>query len=261
MTDIISNLSPFWGLALTTFSLIILGLTAYFMGRVLLSKYFDSSIETIGVNLFRANGVLLGLLLSMNFATVRSEYVKIQESVELGAKEITEISEDLKRYSSPEANNLLEQLGVYITVVIEEEWPILAKGQPHEKAWKMFNDLEDGILRLEPKSDEQALIKERMIKDIDELSDHRHTTMYSGNVSLNWFLFVVLVIFLSSSFFLSVYSVRRSTLIFFATYSGVIGVVLYSIVALNRPYQGLTYVSVEPLKIVSNQLMSVVKNE
>ena len=259
MTDIISSVSPFLGLTLMTLSLIVFGLIAYFIGRAILSEYFDSSIETIGVALFRANGVLLGLILSLNFATARSEYVKIQDSVELGAKEITEISNDLKRFSSPEADELLKKLGAYLSVVIKEEWPLLAKGQTHEKAWEMFNSLEDGILKLNPKSDEQVLIKERMLKDVDELSDHRHTNMYAGNESLNWFLSVVLIIFVSSAFFFSVHPVRRATLIFFAIYSGVIGVVLYSIVALNRPYQGLTYVSVEPLRIVYNQLSDIAK--
>ena len=243
------------GIAISAITLAATGLVAYYFGRCLFANQTGTQWANAGIALFRATGILLGLMLSMNFAATRSEYVKIQNSVELGAKEITELSEDLKRYASPEADVLLKKMVAYVKVVVQEEWPILAAGETHQNAWALFYDLEDGILKLEPQSDRQAEMKQRMLKDIDELSDHRHTRLYAGNVTMTWFLSVVLIVFLVSAFFFSTHPVRKPTLTFFAAYASVIAVVIYSIVALNRPYQGLTRVSVKPLQTIYQQMI------
>ena len=200
--------------------------------------------------------MLLGLMLSMNFANVRTEYVKIQDSVELEAKEISELVYDFDRFGSGDATTLQDKLLECLEIVINDEWPRLAEGSLSQKAQKLFLDIEDGILVLEPEFQYQQDLKARLLKDIDEISDYRSARIYAGNVSLNWFIGVVLFGFLMSSFLLCVNPVRLATLIFIACYSTFIGIVLYSIVDLNQPYHGLTHVSVKPFQTVHNALSS-----
>jgi len=157
---------------------------------------------------------------------------------------------DFKRFGSDGAAKLQDKLLEYVEVVINDEWPRLAKGSHSPKAQELFFEVDDGILNLNPESQYQQDLKERLLKDIDEISDHRSARIFSGNVSLNWFIVVVLIGFFMSCFLLCVNSVRLSTLILISCYSTFIGIVLYSIVALSQPYQGLTHVSVKPFQIV-----------
>lgn len=236
--------------------IVLTGFIPYLLGYRLFGRTADEKARGLARLLFRAVGILLGLILSITFANLRAEYVKIQASVELEAKEITELASDFKRFGSDAAAELRAELLEYVEVVINDEWPRLAKGSHSPKAQKLFLEVEDGILNLNPESQYQQDMKERLLKDIDEISDHRSARIFSGNVSLTWFIVVVLIGFFISCFLLCVHPVRLSTLVFISCYSTFIGIVLYSIVTLNQPYHGLTHVSVKPFRMVYRTLMS-----
>jgi hypothetical protein len=151
---------------------------------------------------------------------------------------------------------LQDKLLEYLKVVIDDEWPRLAEGSLSQKAQELFLEIEDGILALKPESQYQQDLKDRLMKDIDEISDNRSARIYAGNVSLSWFVVVIMIGFLISNFLLCVNPVRPSTLLLISCYSAFIGIVLYSIVTLNQPYHGFTHVSVKPFQTVHNTLSS-----
>jgi hypothetical protein len=233
-----------------------MGFISYLLGYRLFGRTADGKTKEVATLLFRSVGILLGLMLSMNFASVRTEFVKIQDSVELEAKEIGELASDFKRFGGDNAVKLRSKLLAYVKVVIDDEWPRLAKDSPSQKAQELFLEIEDGILALKPESQYQRDLKARLMNDIDEISDNRAARIYGGNVSLNWFIVVVLIGFLMSNFLLCANPLRLSTLIFISCYSVFIGIVLYSIVTLNQPYHGITHVSVKPFQTVYNTLSS-----
>ena len=253
MLDTLFSINPVISLLVFLTGIVLLGFIPYLLGYWFFGRTAD---EKAANHLLRAVGMLLGLMLSMNFASVRSEYVKIQDSVELEAKEVGELLSDFKRLGSDDATILQDKLLKYLKVVINDEWPRLAKGSQSQKAQELFLEVEDGILAINTESQYQQDLKARLLKDIDEISDHRAARLYAGNVSLDWFIVVVLIGFLISSFLLCVNPARLSTLIFISCYSTFIGLVLYSIVDLNQPYHGLTHVSVKPFQTVYNTLSS-----
>ena len=254
MIDTLFSTSSVVSLLIFVFGMVFIGLIAYLIGYRLFGTSADSNTKEVATILFRAVGVLLGLMLSLNFANVRLEFVKIQDSVEQEAEEIGELAGDFKRFGSEAATILHEKLIDYVKIVINEEWPQLAKGSESQAAHKLFYEIEDGILALKPESQYQQDLRNRLLKDIDELTDYRLARVFSGNVSLKWFLIVVLIGFFMSSFLLCVNPLRLTTLIFISCYSSFIGIVLYSIVALNQPYQGFIQVSVKPFKTVYQSL-------
>ena len=256
MIDTLLGINPIISIPIFVLGIVLTGFIPYLLGYRFFGRTADGKTKEVANILFRAVGVLLGLMLSMNYASLRAEYVKIQDSVELEAKEIAELAIDFKRFGSDGAAKLQDKLLEYVEVVINDEWPRLAKGSHSPKAQELFFEVDDGILNLNPESQYQQDLKERLLKDIDEISDHRSARIFSGNVSLTWFIVVVLIGFFMSCFLLCVNPVRLSTLIFISCYSIFIGIVLYSIVALNQPYHGLTHVSVKPFQMVYRTLMS-----
>ena len=256
MIDTLFSINPVFSLLIFLSGVVLLGFIPYLLGHWLLGRTASEKTKEFTSHLFRATGMLLGLMLSLNFSNVRSEYVKIQDSVEKEAKDVSELVNDFRRFGSDGAIILQDKLLEYLKVVINDEWPRLAKGTLSQKAQELFLEVEDGILAFKPESQYQQDLKARLLKDIDEISDHRSARIYAGNVSLNWFIKVVLTGFLLSNFLLCVYPVRLATLIFISCYSTFIGIVLYSIVDLNHPYYGITHVSVKPFQTVYNTLSS-----
>ena len=250
MIEYILSLPTAVGIAVSVVTIVIMGFIPYLIGWRLFRNRVDERSQTIAIVLFRALVLLLGLMLSMNFVATRGEYVKIQNSVDLEAREVRELYSDLYRYGTDESKLLENKLREYIKVVIEEEWPTLAQGKLFIKPWELFIEFEDGIINLKTETAEQKILKQRLIKDIDQLSDQRNVRIVAGNVAMPWFLVVVLIGFLISTFMFSVQPPKFITLIFLSLYAAFIGLVLYSIIALNQPYKGLTNVSVEPLQIV-----------
>lgn len=254
MFDILFGISPVFRLLIFLLGILLIGVIPYLLGYWLFGRSADEKTREITGHLFRSVGMLLGLMLSMNFTNVRSEYVKIQDSVELEAKEAGELVHDFKRFNSDAATKLQNELLEYIKVVINDEWPRLAKGSISSKAEALFLEVEDGILSLQAESQYQQDLRARLLKDIDEISDHRSARIYAGNVRLGWFIVVVLIGYLMSGFLLCAAPLRLSTIIFFSCYSSFIGIVLYSIVDLNHPYHGIIHVSVKPFQTVYNSL-------
>ena len=257
MIEYILSLPTIVGIVISVVTIILAGLIPYLIGWRLFRNRVDERTQATAIVLFRALVLLLGLMLSMNFIATRGEYVKVQNSVDLEAREVRELSGDLYRFGTDESKRLQAKLREYVRFVIEEEWPTLAQGRVNIKTWYLFLEFEDGILNLKTDTEAQKILKQRLISDIDQLSDHRSSRIVAGNVAMPWFLVVVLIGFLISTFMFSVQPPKAITLIFVSLYAAFIGLVLYSIIALNQPYKGLTNVSVEPLQIIYNAIKEV----
>jgi len=184
MIDAIMNLNPVFGISVSAVLLVIIGFIPYLVGRLLLAKHVDMKAENVATLLYRSVGILLGLMLSLSFIETRSEYVKIQNSVELEEKEITELGRDLVRLGSNDSKQLLSKLIEYTKTVISEEWSELAAGRQSQKALGLYEEIENGILAIKLDSPFQKDLKNRLLKDIDEISDHRTTRVFAGNVTM-----------------------------------------------------------------------------
>jgi hypothetical protein len=254
MFDLLNSANPLAGLTITVLALVILGLASYLLGRRLLASRVDDHVRSLANHLHRTVAVLLGLLLSLTFSAVRSENAKIQSSVELETAQIGDLFQDLQRFGGEDAEALEIELFQYVQVLIDDEWPSLAQGMPSRSAWQAFRDLETGIVELTPAGADEVSLKSRMLEDLDEISDHRRVRESSGDVAMVWFLTIVLIGFAVSAFLMLSYDVTPVSLTLIAMYSAFIGAVLYSILALHSPFQGLTAVTAEPFLNLMREL-------
>ena len=69
-------------------------------------------------------------------------------------------------------------------------------------------------------------------------------------------IYVLIHLMMVNMFLLCVHPFRAPILIFVASYSTVIGIVVYCIMALSSPYQGLSKVSLKPLEAIYNYIVS-----
>jgi hypothetical protein len=256
MTHTIMSLNPAIGLGVLVCFMIFISFTPYLLGRWLFAKHIDKNIKDVGVLLYRSVGVLLVFMLSLTFVDMRSEYVQVEKSVELAAGNLGGVFADLEKFGTHESNQLIIKLVEYTNIVIHEEWSLLAQGRYSQKAQNLFREMTYGIFSLKPKSPLQKELHKFLIKNIDEMSDYRLKRIFAATASTSWFIVVVFIIFLVNMFLLCVHPARAPILIFVASYSTIIGIVVYCIMALSSPYQGFSKVSLKPLETIYNYIVS-----
>lgn len=256
MTNFLMSLHPVVSMFVFLAGMTALGVFIYLLGHRLPKGSVNSTSQRMGIFMWRSTGALLAFMLAINYADVRSDYMNIHRSIEFEVAQLRDLRADLDRFDTPEARAVAATLTDYTRGVFETEWDALNKGVTALDTWVLFYAIEDGLLNLQPASPLQQLLHKRMLTDIDEVSDHREARIYAGNLVMPWFRVVVMVIFVFTILFLSVYPRRTARVIFVSLYSLVIGLVLYSIVSMTRPYQGFTQVSNQPFRDLHQEFLT-----
>jgi hypothetical protein len=237
-------------------AMVSLGVLVYLVGHLIPKGDNNSTSQSMGVFMWRSTGSLLAFLLAVNFADVRSDYMSIHRSIESEVAQLRDLRVDLDRFGTAEAQVAAAALTEYTRSVYETEWEALNNGVTAEHSWVLFYTVEDALLDLQPVTPVQQLLHKRMLDDIDEVSDYRESRIYAGNLVMPWFRVVVMVIFVFTILFVSVYPRRPARIIFVALYSLAIGLVMYSILSMSMPYQGFTQVSNQPFQDLHQEFLT-----
>ena len=240
------SLHPVLSLAVFLAGMVVLGIGVYSLGRKLPIGEVNNNSQRMGIWMFRSTGALLGFMLAVNYADVRSEFASIHTSMESEVAQLRDLRVDLDRYGGPDAAAAVDVLLEYTKSVAESEWDDLRYGRDSVKTWTLFYKLEDKLLALEPDTPLREKLQKRMLVDIDEITDHREARIYAKNLVMPMFQTVVMVIFILSIFYLSVYPKRTSRMIFVGIYSLTIGLVMYSIISMTQPFAGMAHISSQP---------------
>jgi len=250
------SLHPLVSLTIFLTGMVLLGIGVYILGRYLPIGEVNRNSQRMGIWMFRSTGALLGFMLAVNFADVRSEFASIHTSMESEIAQLRDLRIDLDRYGGPDARSAADTLIDYTKNVAESEWEDLRHGRDSVKTWTLLYKLEDKLLTLEPETPLQEKLQNRMLVDIDEITDHRQARIYAKNLVMPWFQTVVMVVFILSIFYLSVYPKRISRMIFVGIYSLTIGLVMYSIISMTQPFAGLASISSQPFHDLHQEFLT-----
>ena len=78
--------------------------------------------------------------------------------------------------------------------------------------------------------------------------------IYGQHGEMMWLRTIVYVTFVISIGFLGVYPLRKVRVAFIGFYSAAIGLVLYAIISMGQPFQGLTQVSSAPFQQLNEEI-------
>ena len=250
----ILNLPFFIALIIFIIVAIMLGFGAYFSIRSIIQTPVPAEVKSTADSIFRISGALLGLLLSLTFADVRLELLKIRNSVELEAATVGDIYHDLMRFESLEAKELQDKVVEYVETIIEKEWtehdPSVAK------SWEIYQELTHEFLNLTAETSRQKSLQSRLLQDIDKISDHRQARLFHSKADLPIFIYIAIVGFMLTMALLCVHPPNLSSVLMMSLYSAFIGSVLYFIQDLSHPFDGFFRVTPEPFQVVYRELVA-----
>jgi hypothetical protein len=230
------------------------GLAVYYVTyRLHARRQSDDALQEIGEatsNLMRVVGWLFTLLLSLTFTDVVSELASLETAIEGEAAAISDIHHNLRRFDTVETRKIQTLLVDYTQAVIDDDWPALANGNLSERAETLLRQLEDAVLDLKATGATQETLWSRAIVDVDTISDYRLSRLQQARQQPSLVLIVVVFGYLVTMVYFGVYRPHRAVVWLISFYTVFVGVVIYLILAMSDPFQGVTAIDAAPLEYV-----------
>ena len=190
------------------------------------------------------------VLLAFLAVAVWQDYEKAQSIVQLEANAAGDVYRQAEGYPEPLRSQVRQDIRRYLDIVITEEWPLQARGGESPIALETIEVLHRLLLTFEPTSERDRIVHTEQLGDMNALLDQRRNRIYAGESGLQP---VVWVVILAGSALIVAFCPFMGTLNHRAHFAmtailgASIGLVLFLIVALDRPFRG---VGISPIAFV-----------
>src|SRR5215213_2487251 len=202
--------------------------------------------------------VFYGLAVALIAVTVFDTYSDTQRVVDREATALNAIYRDVTSYPDPIRTDLQKGLREYTLQVINEAWPSLRRGNVPQAGIEHMTRFQVALTKFEPATEGQKLMHAETLRGYNELIQSRRQRLDAVGTGLPGVMWAVIVIgafiSLSASFFFKVEDARLHILevLLLAVF---IGLVIFMIVALDRPFRGDLGITADPYQLLYDQLM------
>jgi hypothetical protein len=165
---------------------------------------------------------------------------------------------DVNSYPESVRPQLQNELRGYTQYVIQEAWPLQQRGKVPGGGVERINRFQAILVSFEPATESQKLLHAETLRAYNEMIKARRLRLDAVNTGLPPVMWAVIVlgafIGLSASFFFRVEDSRSQGIqvLLLATF---IGLIIFMILALDRPFRGDLGVRADPYQLIYDQLM------
>jgi hypothetical protein len=194
-------------------------------------------------------GVIYAVLLALMVIAVWEDFGRARETVESEANATAEIFWLAHRLPEPEGVRLQELSRSYAEEVVEREWPLMRegqaplmeRGQATPNGWIIIDDIRATLQGFEPGTPGEEALYAEGLDQVEELASARRLRLVEAEEGLPAVLWVVLIFAgvaaVSFTYLFGLESTWAHRLMVVAL-AGVIGLVLYTIGAMEHPFSG-----------------------
>ena len=244
MIDFLTGL-PLWVLGLVLnvwligFTLVALGiLRRWVFPRVRMSSepalYFSIGVMQAGFMLF-------GLIAALTAVSVWQRYEQVSGVVSEEATAIAGLYRDFSGYPQPQRGEMQEILRGYTRQIIEEAFPAHRDDRVILKGVEWMDRLQARLLAFEPSTESQKIVHAETLRAFNELVQKRRQRLdavQSGLPGVFWLMLLPGAVgCLGMALFFHVESAALQTILLLGL-AGFLAMVLFVIIALDRPFQG-----------------------
>lgn len=208
----------------------------YVIHRLLKARVSPATAE-VADSVATRIGIVHGIVLGMMFSNVTVEYTGMVNALEAEASALIRLYSAMERQEDPRLEEPREQLLGYIRFVVEEQWPALREGKVGPSDSELNGrTLLDGIWRAVDQMEEPRRME--LHKLMDEVENYRNLRLFDRLGSLlPLFWYIAIIGFVLNLVAMAVprrASRARASLV--ALYGAMVGLVLYGILIMTRPY-------------------------
>ena len=214
----------------------------------------------VGGFLFNALGLIYAVLIAFVVFATWEDYNAARETCDNEADIIQSLylnSEGLPvEFQAPIRQEILE----YLKMVIEEDWPLLVKGEANPKSreqlmdiWREYNKIED------LKTDKEQIFFAESLDKLNQVTEYRRQRILSAQNHIPVVIWTVIIIGAVTSIGFSLFFGTRS-LVVQASMTSLFAltniIVILMIMALDHPFTGDVKISSEAYEQIYNSLLN-----
>jgi Protein of unknown function (DUF4239) len=139
-------------------------------------------------------GVAYAVLLAFVVIAVWEEYKTAQTNVESEANELAGVYFLASQLPEPQRTRLQDLARTYARVAVEEEWPMMERGQTSPRADSLLGQLRLELLQFDPRTRGEQVLYERGLTDLHNAIDARRSRLLEVREGIPNLLWVVLVV-------------------------------------------------------------------
>jgi len=202
--------------------------------------------------------VFYGLAVALISVSVWQTYSEVSSQVSLEATALAALYRDVGGYPEPVRSNLQNGIREYTQYVIKEAWPLQRRGEVPKGGVDVMNRFQETLFAVEPSTENQKLLHTECLRAYNELIKARRLRLDAVQTGLPTVMWVVILlgalIGLTASFFFRVDDIRLQLIQVFLL-AIFIGLIIFMIFALDRPFRGDLGIGPDPYQLIYDQLM------
>jgi hypothetical protein len=203
--------------------------------------------------------VFYGLAMALIAVRVWETYGVVEGITSREATSLAALYRDVSEYPEPTRTELRDGLREYTHYVITVAWPEQRRGKPPGGGVERMDLIQATLMRFQPASEAQRLLAAETLAAYNRNVDARRLRIDAVNTHLPGVMWMVIVlgaaISLTATYFFPVVDPRlhRTQVGLLATF---IGMIIFMILAFDRPFRGDLGLEPTPYEIVYEQLMN-----
>ena len=202
--------------------------------------------------------VFYGLAVALIAVTVFETYSDTSKIVTGEATSLNALYRDVSSYPDPIRLDLQQRLRDYTVQIIQEAWPMQRRGQIPAAGIEHMSQFQSVLDKFEPVTEGQKLLHGETLRAYNQLIQARRQRLDAVSTGLPGIMWAVIVIgafiSLGASFFFKVEDARLHVIevLMLATF---IGLIIFMILSLDRPFRGDLGIRADPYQLVYDQIM------
>ena len=235
-----------------------LGGLAVFARYVLPRLKLGPEDSTFTSAIMQAVMVFYGLAVALIAVSVWQTYTDAGRTISEEATAVGVLYRDVSGYPEPTRSQLQRHLREYLEYVIHEAWPLQQRGQIPTGGVEHINRFQALLLSFEPTTEGQKLLHQEVLRAYNHMIEARRLRLdvvLTGLPGILWCVIVIgALVSLSSSFFFHVEdpALQKIQLVLLSIF---IGLLIFMIFALDRPFRGDLGLPPDPYQLIYDQLM------
>lgn len=198
-------------------------------------------------------GVVYAVLLGFVTIAVWEDFEAAKHTANNEANDLGELFWLAQELPEPQRSKVQELAQSYAKAVVDEEWSLMEQGHASPRAWALVDEMRSSIYEFDPKTyAEQARYDEGLVL-VRDLVDQRRLRLLDASEGIPYILWGVLliggIIVVGFTYLFGLANTRSHTLMI-AALAAVISIVLFTIHALDHPFNGITRVDSDGFEAV-----------
>lgn len=204
-------------------------------------------------------GIAYAVLLGLVVVAAWEQYQMANDTTEREANELAELFWLGQRLPPAEGHHLQELTRSYARVVVDEEWPLMARGESSPRAWALIDEIRLTVQNLNPDTEAGQVLYEQGLERVHDLADARRDRLVEAQQGIPGILWVVLVtgaiITIGFTYLFGLDDTTTHTLMV-ALLALIVGLVLFTIGSLEYPFRGDVHLDPDAFELVLKRFAS-----